>query len=84
MVNQPPDRVEELGSIEEAIAVIRSAQDFQVVEPRALQRCLALSAEIKRLRVAADAARKKEAAKAISWIRRAIKTYKLTKQDIGL
>jgi len=90
-----PDQANELlnrlSGLEATFSLIRDAQDFRLVKRgEALDGRLdhgsyfALTAEIKRLQGVAEAARNAEASQAISWIRRAIETYALTRDDIGI
>ena len=80
-----------LAALEATFSLIRDAQDFRLVKRgEALEgrpdpgSYFALTAEIERLQGVAEAARNVEASQAISWIRRAIETYALTRDDIGI
>ena len=80
-----------LAALEAVFCSIRSARDFRAATPRETPQghpapgsYLALTAEIRRLRALAEAAREAEASDAIAWIRRAIETYGLRREDLGM
>ena len=88
---QADELLDRLAALEATFSLIRDARDFRLVKRgEAMEarpdpgRYFALTAEIKRLQGVAEAARKAEASKAISWIRRAIETYALSRDDLGI
>jgi hypothetical protein len=80
--------VEKLRHLEPSLASLHAAQSLDVdlsrLGRRASTRHHALRARIERLNKLAEVARKTEAARAVHWIKRAIITYGLEKEDLGL
>jgi len=88
---QADDLRNQLAALDATLSLIRDARDFRLVKRNeALKGCpdpgsyFALTVEIRSLQGVAEAARKAEASQAISWIRRAIEAYGLTRNDLGI
>jgi len=84
---------ERLAALDATFARIQDARDFRLPNPSGPSRrrrgshgYAALLAEIERLQAVAEAQAKREAeaARAVSWIKRAIADYGLTRRDLGI
>lgn len=82
--NEADGLLARLAALEATFSVIRQAQSFTGIELPNRRRYTALVAQIELLRTVAEAARRVETAKAISRIKRDIKRYGLSRDDLGI